>query len=157
MKQLLLRKENLLLLLPAVMFIYHFVFIGFSPLDIRLHDTYIIIDNSFFYYILFMFLLLPCLFHYLLRRKKAGNNLILTLHIVITIALTVWIYVNFRNDFLTGLVGAPRQYYDISLNESFKISGERKALFYFYTLTLLSLLQLLFIIYALIMLLKRRR
>ena len=90
MKGLLFRGENLLLILPPLLFFLIELLIGNKAMDIHLHDTYYVVANHtallFTATILFL-LIIPYFFHFLLRIKQKRNKWICAMHILLTIIL----------------------------------------------------------------------
>ena len=150
------RIENLLLIVPVILFLLYQFFIGNSALDIHLHDTYFVMDTTIVLIISFVFMLVPYLFHFGLRLLGKWDKQICRTHVYATIFLFVLIllfcllFIN-ENSKLT-----PRKYYDIStweLGSPSSFLNNASGIF----IILFILLQLTFFIYSLIIGLKKAK
>lgn len=154
MKKNLSKPENWLLLNAGLIILFHLAFAGNTVINIHLHDAYYVISNSYMYLFLLLVAALPFILHRFLDKLKRGNKIFLRAHVFLTILLSIWFYFSVMKKLPNGLAGMPRRYYDYGSFEK-KYFLLKIILDYSLPAVLLCLLQLLFVLYSIIVFLKR--
>jgi len=127
------------------------IFKNDSSLDIHLHDTYVIIDNSHISILIFAYTLFVYACYFVLRKANRAVHGIVALIQISGLLLTL-ISELFSTQY-EGLAGMPRRYYDYSVWESFKtFAFINKTVTFLVLYFILS--QLLFFLYFLIIITK---
>ena len=150
------RIENLLLLVPVILFLFYQLFAGNSALDIHLHDTYFVMDTSIVLIISLAFMSIPYLFHFSLRFLGKRNKQVCKIHVYGTVFLFAFIFLFSLLFINENSIPTPRKYYDFStweLRSPSSFLNNASGIF----IILFILLQLTFFIYSLIIGLKKAK
>lgn len=132
MRKYLFRIENLLLLFPLLLLFSENIYYKDGAIDIHLHDTYIVLHISHLFIGIFLFFLVPYFLHTVLRWKGRRLNILCNLHIFFTLLLFIGTAIFFMKA--------------DDINEMKQLS---------YLIWSQVVLQSLFIIYSLIVLIKK--
>lgn len=118
MKKYLYRVENLLLIVPIVLFVVYQPLLGNSVLDIHLHDTYFVMDSTFLFNVGFVFLFILYFLHFILKASSKRNILICKMHVYSTILLQItgFILLGFTLSWYT----MPKNYFDFTSMENYR-------------------------------------
>ena len=148
MKNYLLRFENLLLIVPLLLFVFNNIQMGESVLDIHSHDANAYADSVFniSFLIVFIcgFIFLPYPFHFYLRLKDKTNPIVCATHVLTTLILILLLYIFFYTVFLSD--GMPRRFFEYKNVAGYSFS-EKEYSFFIYPILLIIILHFLFILY----------
>ncbi len=148
MKRIILRIENLLLIIPGVLALGEVILMRDSVFDLHLHDTYFVIAHFNIWIFFFVLNLVPFCCHLLLRMQYKANKGLPIIHVLITSILLVCFLI-----FSMNKIGEPRRYYDLSYWESpGQLVGPINDLII--TFSIFIIIHLLFILYTIIKLLS---
>jgi cytochrome c oxidase subunit I len=116
MKKFFTTRENWLLIIPLLIWMLEKSIVGYSTLDIHLHDTYFVFSNSSFGAMFLIGIIIPFGCHLILRMKSKGSRRLLFLHVILSclLCLVIVILFHYRIKSSDGLAGVPRRYYDYS-------------------------------------------
>jgi len=150
MRNLFLRIENWLLMIPAILLVIEKLFFGTVVFDLHLHDTYFVISGFYIGMGMFVVVLIPYLCHLLLRLQHNRNGKILVGHVIATVLLLLFLFIAVRQN-----GGAPNRYYDFSSWESFQQFG---GLNYYLAIAVFAfiIIQLLFTLYTIVRLIAKK-
>jgi hypothetical protein len=140
MKPFLRTSENWLLITPSLFSLFVFGSVTDNDVDVHLLDTYFIVGNHHLLLIFLFVLILPFIMHKLLRRSKKRQRLFSNIHVFITVVYLSVLYALMYN----SEIQKPELYYNQS---SFPLVAFLEKL-----LLLFLILQLIFVVYAFIVL-----
>ena len=149
-----LKAESLLVIIPTILFLVARAFGKNTPLDFHLHDTYFIVDSTTAFIPVFVFMIIIYSLHIILRATGKWGGAFCKVHIYASVFLYLLIEVLSRWISYSGLAGAPRRYYDVSVLDSFYFYS-RTEITIVIILLLFLLLQFIFFVYVIIRLLKK--
>lgn len=156
MRNYLLRIENLLLLCPLLVLCFSQMPDGNTALDIHLHDTYFVVSNTIAFVPIFLGMLVLYFFHFTLRMINRWGPVFCRFHVYATVCLCILIAVLGYGMSYSGLAGAPRHYYDMSMCDQFSsFSNVQMAMAIFFIIFLL--LQVVFFFYVVIHVVKKAK
>lgn len=156
MKKLFTTRENWLLIVPLIIWLLEKAIVGYSTVDINVHDTYFVFTNTSFGTIFLFVIIIPFGCHMILRMNSNGSQRLLYWHVLLSCSLCILLVVifHYRINFLKSNAIAPRQYYD-------SMAWENPASHYIFFQTVIALLVLIYVllqiglmIYTLIKLLR---
>lgn len=101
--------ENWLLIIPLLIWLLEKTIVGYSTLDVHLHDTYFVFSNTSFGVMFLIAVIVPFGCHIILRTKSKGNRRLLLSHVLLSCLLCLVIIILFHysiksSDGLSGIL-----------------------------------------------------
>lgn len=109
--------ENLLLILPLILFLVDKIFNDNSIIDIHFHDTYIVVSNTVVFIVVFGLMSVLYLGHFILRTTHKRDINICKTHVLVSSFLLLLIFSLSYCFPDTAPILSPKQYYDFSSQE----------------------------------------
>jgi|GEM_PF-3620757 len=151
MRKNLFRLENLLLMVPLLVFCADIIIFGNRLVDIHLYDTYFVLSNTFVFALVFVCMITLYLLHFCLRVLQKRKVVISRIHVYGSLICQVLIFLLLHQ--MSFSPGIARQYDDASSPKQFSAFNETLGYLFF----IYALLQLLFFIYFLATILVRKK